>query len=156
MKLHLIRHAKTLQPEMNERDFDRHLMEKGKRQAKALGIYLSERLVSSEVWCSDAVRTRETLTILEEKCKFLTVTYMNDLYLCSAKTFLSKLWIDNSGEDLVIVGHNFGISDLAAYFLEEDIELRTGEYICIDFGNYKRSETSKGLGKLYDRWRFED
>lgn len=156
MKLHLIRHAKTLQPEINERDFNRHLMEKGKRQAKALAKYLDELSVSCEVWCSEAVRTRETLTILQQKCKFSSVTYMNDLYLCSAKTFLEKLWRDNSEEDLIIVGHNFGISDLAAYFLEEDIELRTGEYICIDFGNYKRNETSKGLGRLYDRWRFDN
>lgn len=156
MKLHLIRHAKTLQPEINERDFDRHLMEKGKRQAKALSEYLSERSVSFEVWCSEAVRTRETLAVLEEKSKFSNVTYMNDLYLCSAQTFLEKLWRDNSVEDLIIVGHNFGISDLASYFLEQDIELRTGEYICIDFGNYSRNETSKGLGKLYDRFRYKE
>lgn len=156
MKLHLIRHAKTLQPEINERDFDRHLMEKGKRQAKALAKYLDEHSISCEVWCSEAVRTRETLTLLQEKCKFSSVTYMNDLYLCSAKTFLEKLWRDNSVEDLIIVGHNFGISDLASYFLEEDNELRTGEYICIDFGNHSRNETSKGLGKMVDRWRFEE
>jgi len=156
MKIHLIRHAKTLQPEFNERDFDRHLMEKGKRQAIALGDYLNSKGVSCEVWCSESVRTKETLELIKEKCNLPDTIYLLDLYLCSKSTFLEKLWKDKSNEDLIIVGHNFGISDLAIYFLDDEIELRTGEYICIDFGNYARNETSNGLGKLSDRWRFEE
>lgn len=156
MKLHLIRHAKTLQAEFNERDFNRHLMEKGKDQAEALGEYLNNQNISCAVWCSEATRTKETLVILQKKCQFSEITYSTDLYLCSKRTFLEKLWLDKSNEDLIIVGHNFGISDLATYFLNEDIEMRTGEYLCIDFGNYARNETSNGLGKLLNRWRFEE
>lgn len=156
MKLHLIRHAKTLQAEFNEQDFDRHLMKKGKSQANAMGDYLNKRGISCEVWCSEATRTKETLALIKEKCNLTKVSYSTDLYLCSKRTFLEKLWKDNSTEDLIIIGHNFGISDLAIYFLDREIELRTGEYICIDFENYSRNETSGGLGKLLDRWRFEE
>lgn len=155
MKLHLIRHAKTLQAEQHEKDVDRHLAEKGKLQARALGEYLNKNNISAEVWCSEANRTKETLKILESNCDFPKTIYSIDLYLCSKKTFLEKLWKDNSVEDLIIVGHNFGISDLATYFLNEEIELRTGEYICIDFEGYKRNETSNGMGKLNDRWRLK-
>lgn len=154
MKLHLVRHAKTLQPEPNERDFDRHLMEKGKRQAQALGSYLFKHHVFCDVWCSEANRTVETLEILKEKCQFKTISYFRELYLCPKETFLDKMWKDTSKEDLLIVGHNYGISDVASYFTDEYIDLRTGEYICIDFGDYGRNESSKGLGKTLDRWRY--
>lgn len=156
MKLHLIRHAKTFQATFNENDFNRRLMEKGISQAHALADYLKNKSINCEVWCSEATRTKETFTILNKKCNFKKVTYFNELYLCSKRTFLELLWQDSSKEDLIIVGHNFGISDLATYFLNEEIELRTGEYIGIDFENYARNETSNGLGKLIDRWRFEN
>ena len=156
MKLHLIRHAKTLQATFNENDFNRRLMKKGISQAQALSVYLKGKSISCEVWCSEATRTKETFAILNEKCNFKNITYLNELYLCSKRTFLELLWQDSSEEDLIIIGHNFGISDLANYFLQEDLEMRTGEYICIDFGNHSRNETSNGLGRLMDRWRFEE
>lgn len=156
MKIHLIRHAKTLQASFNEHDFNRHLMEKGILQANALANHLKSNSIECEVWCSDAVRTKETLAILAQKCNFKNVVFSSDLYLCSKRTFLELLWKDISNEDLIIVGHNYGISDLATYFLNEEIELRTGEYICIDFGKYARNETSNGLGIMVDRWRHED
>jgi len=156
MKLHLIRHAKTLQAKLNENDFDRQLLGKGILQANALADHLKSNSINCAVWCSEATRTKETLALLEKKCSFKNITYFNELYLCSKRTFLELLWQDPSKEDLIIIGHNFGISDLATYFLNEDIELRTGEYLCIDFGNYARNETSNGLGKQIDRWRFEN
>ena len=155
MKLHLIRHAKTLQATFNENDFNRRLMEKGISQAHALADYLKNKSINCEVWCSEATRTKETFTILNKKCNFKKVAYFSELYLCSKRTFLELLWQDISDQDLIIIGHNFGISDLANYFLNEDLEMRTGEYICIDFVNYARNETSNGLGKMNDRWRLE-
>jgi phosphohistidine phosphatase len=155
MKLHIIRHAKTLQASLNENDFNRRLMERGILQANSLADYLKSKSISCDVWCSEANRTRETLVILNEKCDFQKIEFFNELYLCSKRTFLELLWQDASDEDLIIVGHNFGISDLASYFLNDEIELRTGEYICIDFGKSARNETSNGLGEMTDRWRFE-
>ena len=49
------------------------------------------------------------------------------------KTYLKLIWQENHPDDLVLIGHNFGISDLANYFLDNQIELRTAEYICIEF-----------------------
>ena len=156
MKLHLIRHAKTLQASFNENDFNRRLMKHGIFQADSLADYLKSKSISCDVWCSEAIRTKETLAIINEKCAFKKIEYYNELYLCSKRTFLELLWQDASNEDLIIVGHNFGISDLASYFLNDEIELRTGEYICVDFGKSARNETSNGLGEMIDRWRFED
>lgn len=155
MKLHLIRHAKTHQAGYNENDFNRRLMEKGIQQSIELGKYLKANSISAEVWCSEAVRTKETLAIIQKECDWQDVTFSRDLYLCSKRTFLERLWKDSSNDDLIIVGHNFGISDLASYFLDSPIELRTGEYIGIDFENFSRNQTSNGIGNLIDRWRFE-
>ncbi len=154
MKLHLIRHAKALQPVLNENDFDRALADRGIKQATALGAYLKEKNVTCEVWCSDAVRTRETLAIIEQQNKFDSITFFDEFYLCSKETFLEKLWLDSSAKDVIIVGHNFGISDLANYFLDDMLEMRTCEYICIEFKTEKRNETSRDAGVIVDRWTF--
>lgn len=154
MKLHLIRHAKALQAVSNENDFDRALAEHGKKQAAALGNYLKEKNVACEVWCSDAKRTVETLQVLEEHNKFKSTTFFNEFYLCPKEFFLEKLWTSSSTEDVIIVAHNFGISDLANYFLDDVIEMRTCEYICIEFSTDKRNETSRDAGIIIDRWKF--
>ena len=156
MKLHLIRHAKTLQALPDENDFDRALAEHGKRQAASLAEYLKEKIVSCEVWCSQARRTKETYDILEKAGNsFRTITYFNEFYLCSKDAFLEKLWMDNSTEDVMIIGHNFGISDLANYFLDDMLEMRTCEYICIEFEAHRRNETSRETCVIVDRWKYD-
>ena len=155
MKLHLIRHAKALQPELNQHDFKRSLSDRGKQQAKALGKYLNDKGLTSEVWCSDAVRTKQTLEIIGLENRFEKITFFNEFYLCPKQTFLEKLWLDDSEKDIVIVGHNFGISDLANYFLDDVIEMRTCEYLCIEFKTEKRNETSRDTGMIVDRWKYD-
>lgn len=155
MKIHLVRHGKAERNSESGRDFDRTLAPKGTAQSELVGEYLRSKGISpeTEVWCSDAKRTRETLGGLRSAIPFKNVTYDQDLYLCSVKTFLEKLWRSDSDKDLIIVGHNFGISDLAEYFTEEAIEMKTGEYVEITFVLNERKATSKGSGSISDRYR---
>lgn len=153
MKLHLLRHAKTDQWSVTGRDFDRRLLPKGIAQSNVLGEHLPGMNVQ-QVWCSSAVRTRETLSILQHYQSFKDVQYSDGLYLCSREDLLKSLWNHKQSGDVFIIGHNFGISDLATYLTDEHIELRTCEYICIEFAGAKSwAETSGGTGDIRYRYR---
>ncbi|MGJ8661182.1 MAG: SixA phosphatase family protein [Bacteroidota bacterium] len=154
MKLHLIRHAKTEQSSQTGKDFDRKLMHRGQKQSLELNQFLSNQdFKNTTVLCSSAVRTKETLSYLTDNFKNENCFYNKDLYLCSLQNYLDLLWKQGHGNDLVLIGHNFGISDLANYFLDDLIELRTAEYLLITFPFDKWSETSKATGSLSLRYR---
>ena len=68
---------------------------------------------------------------------------------------LEQLWNNTQESEILIVGHNFGISDLLNYYTGETILLGTCEYVCIDFGALKISESSKETGTISNQFRPE-
>ena len=151
MKLHLIRHANAQFPK-ETLDIERFLSTKGQEEAKQLAVFLSGKNLPDEVWCSAAQRTKETLSYVEKQHSFSVKKELNELYLCSKDLYLKKLWGSDLNVDLLIVGHNFGISDLASYFTGELLLMETAEYICIDFGDLSLNESSKETGVIIDRF----
>jgi phosphohistidine phosphatase len=154
MKLYLLRHAKTDQFSESGKDFDRKLLEKGKRQANVLALYFkSKSFQPSAIFCSSSARTRQTLSIIKKLVSFDSeIKYVDDLYLCEKEFLLSFLCQQNHKEDIFIIGHNNGISDFAGYLLNDFIDLSTSEFLCIDFQLDSWNEVSKGLGSLCDRF----
>ncbi len=152
LQLHLLRHAKTEQFSPTGKDFDRFLMKKGLRQREDLKQFFKTVPNIEHVWCSSAKRTRETLEVLEG---LPSPQFFDDLYLCSHKMMLKMLWESKLEGDILIVGHNFGISDLVNYFCDTDIELRTGQYACISFDCDSWAETFRGTGTIAQLYRPE-
>lgn len=150
MKLYLLRHAKTNQQSPTGKDFDRRLLPKGHAQCALMQRHL-EVTQEVHILCSSAQRTRETLKGID--LSNMDVEFRDDLYLCSRETLLHAIWECQSDKDLMIIGHNFGISDLAEYLLEGYIEMRTCELLVFDFEINTWQEVSKGLGELTDRYR---
>ena len=155
MKLHLLRHGKTQQQSSTGRDYDRELNQKGVVQCQLLSDYFKKMNLQCETWCSTAKRTRQTLTHATKGLDLSKIVMRDDFYLCSRQTLLEALWEQAGSDDLLIIGHNYGISDLATYLLDEHVELRTGGYICIDFGDFRWEEVSRGLGTIADQYRPE-
>ncbi len=153
MKLHLLRHGKTHQASPTGRDYDRELNEKGIIQCQLMGEYFESAKVECETWCSSAKRTRGTYTEVLKKANLSKVSMREDLYLCSRDHFLKSLWARVGNDDLLIVGHNFGISDLATYLADVHIELQTGGYVCLEFSGLDWSEISRGTGTIVDQYR---
>lgn len=155
MKLHLVRHGKAEISSDSGKDFDRRLAPKGIAQSQLLGKHLLNHGIKDAiiVLCSDAARTRQTLQELKNELGLNNISYFKDLYLCSKEHLLDLLWSLNHGEDLLLVGHNFGISDLGQYLVDEFIELKTGEYLCIEFEAQNWNETSMGTGTISHRYR---
>ncbi len=155
MKLYLLRHAKTQPTSKTGRDFDRCLALKGHLQGEELKTFFLQITPNCDVWCSSAMRTRETLDFLLPNSSFKEITYSEDIYLCSAQTYLKKIWSKSDTNDLMIVGHNFGISDLAGYLSDEQITMKTGQLIVLKFEADSWMETSRGTGAIIANYRPE-
>jgi phosphohistidine phosphatase SixA len=78
---------------------------------------------------------------------------VDELYLGDRESYLRIIWDLKHDKDLMIVGHNEGISDFASYLLDQEIHLKTGHYLCIEFDAKKWNETSKGTGEIVTNFR---
>ena len=153
MKLHLLRHAKTERHADSMQDFDRKLVLRGVEQSKDMAKYLENKVAGLDCFCSDATRTQETYHYLSERIKMGQLHLRHELYLTSYRDYLALLWRNNEKKDLLLIGHNFGISDLAGYLIDEEVELRTCEYMCIEFDVEEWLHTSRATGSLIDHYR---
>lgn len=152
MLLHIIRHGKTNQESPTGSDYDRMLLPKGNAQSDLLGDYVkpSGKCIA---YCSSAKRTVQTFEIANKYWGLKHVNFQEDLYLCSRDHLLKLINNQAHHEELMIVGHNFGISDLVSYLTEDALELRTGEYIALEFDLENWSEVSRGTAIVRDRYR---
>jgi len=153
MLLHLIRHADASPSNPLTGDKFRDLSPFGQKQIAVLAEHLYTRLNEVEVWCSGANRTMQTQQILANTITFGKLSIHEQMYLCTMQTFIRQLDTDISAKDLIIIAHNFGISDLMAYYTDDLAELQTAEYVCIEFDGFSRNELSQGTGTIIDRYR---
>ena len=154
MKLHLLRHAKTDQNSLTGKDFDRKLLKKGKDQSEEMGKYFKKQNFNpSKIICSTAARTRETITIIQTEQKFNSkIEYVDEIYLAEKEKIFSIISNISEGEDVFIIGHNNGLSDLASYLVDDFIDLSTCDFVTIQFKMDTWEEISKGLGVVIDRY----
>jgi phosphohistidine phosphatase len=122
----LVRHAKT-EASHASGDHARALVERGQRDAKALGAWLKdETLLPDLVLCSTAVRARQTLTHM---CITLPTQLSDNLYLAEAEELLATLSMcDDAHADMMLIGHNPGLHALVVALMrdathEEDVHL---------------------------------
>jgi len=150
MLLHILRHAKTDQFSESGNDFDRKLLPKGISQATQMGLFLNQNQIDPNyVFCSSAKRTRQTLSVIEKNHSFSNgIIYLDDLYLCEKEQLLALLWNQEHQDDILIIGHNNGISDFVNYLTDVFVDMRTCELITIFFSESNWKEVSKGLGVL--------
>ena len=154
MNLFLVRHAKTEKIAVSGKDFERELAEKGRLQAEILNNFITKYDFDDvDIWCSDAVRTKQTLSYFDTQFPSTNIEFKNELYLASATEVKELIWNTESDKDLLVIGHNEGISDIASYFLGEDIHLKTATFIQISFEAKSRQEWSADLGKIQTIFR---
>ncbi|MGI9328701.1 MAG: SixA phosphatase family protein [Pseudomonadales bacterium] len=114
--LWIIRHAKSSWADPQQRDFDRGLNARGRRDGERLRDYLAQLPNSPTwLWCSSARRALDTaayvgagFAIAEHQCVTL-----DDLYHASASAVLDVLQgTPNEVESVAVVAHNPGLTDL--------------------------------------------
>jgi phosphohistidine phosphatase len=111
-RLDLLRHAKSSWDDPDLDDHDRPLNGRGRRAAAQIGRYLLPRSIAL-VLCSTAVRTRQTLELLQLD-GHPQVRFEPELYGAGAGELLDRLQrIDPDIADVLVIGHNPGMHDLA-------------------------------------------
>jgi phosphohistidine phosphatase len=149
MLLYLIRHASAKNSSVSGKDFDRCLTKEGIKQSKQLGVYLADSTFSfNEIYVSSSQRTRETAKYaLDPK---MDVKYDDSLYLPNSKQLLKFINKLETGSNLLIVGHNEGISNLASYLTNQYIGLNTANAVIIEFECINSNEISGETGRVID------
>lgn len=113
-RLLLLRHARASWPQPGAQDFDRSLTESGRENAAELALKMAESgLLPDSVLCSSALRAAETWQILAAKCPGVPVTYSKSLYTGDVNAYLTLIQSMENSENLLIVGHNPMLEDLA-------------------------------------------
>tara|TARA_Y100000991_G_scaffold81463_1_gene61495 strand:+ start:12915 stop:13397 length:483 start_codon:yes stop_codon:yes gene_type:complete len=146
LKLYLVRHANALESSLG--DYERALSEKGKNQCIELKnfIVLKEIDLNNKVYCSAAKRTKGTHSLIFNRSK--KVSFHKSLYLASSNDLLAFLCSLQSKEDIFLIGHNNGLSDLASYLTGKSVGMKTAACVEIDFPFQNSKFISKGTGEI--------
>lgn len=148
MNLYLLRHAHTEKAKGNTTDFERQIDEKGQEQLTEMKGYLKENYadVPFQVYCSPATRTKTTFQNVKTAMNVVHEEYVHELYLPSRDNLLHFLWnADQKTDDVMIIAHNNGISEIASYLLNQSTMLPTCGLVVLTFeGINKLSEISQG------------
>ena len=115
LDLLLIRHAKSDWGTPAQSDHDRPLNQRGRHDAPRMGRWIVRQgLVPLEVLCSDAARTRETLTLmLPHWAPAPRVSHHRELYHATPEEMIEVLEQAETSR-VALIGHNPGIGLLAA------------------------------------------
>ncbi|MEX1191457.1 MAG: histidine phosphatase family protein [Brumimicrobium sp.] len=156
MKLFVLRHAKTERQSSSGKDFDRDINQKGFSQLGLMSNYLKDNYFenSFRVFCSSAERTRTTFNEIKDNLNYDKVTFHSDIYLPSLQELLLFIWKQNvSNSDILLIGHNDGLSDLCNYISDDNYLLPTCGLVVFDFPEFSNSnQISENTGVELDRY----
>jgi phosphohistidine phosphatase len=112
--LELLRHAKSSWADPEIADHERPLNRRGRSAAALVGRHLcSEGPLPDLVLCSTAVRTRQTLELLD-LADHVEVLFEDRLYAAGPGALLARLrMIPASVRTTLVIGHNPGLEELA-------------------------------------------
>lgn len=106
--LHLLRHAKAVEDQIDGTDHARPLAKRGQKAMKALAEHLAESgFKVDRVFCSTALRTRETYDLLAPALGKAGIAYRDRLYLVDAADLLDFIQsLPDAADSVMIIGHN--------------------------------------------------
>ncbi|MDH5274896.1 MAG: histidine phosphatase family protein [Gammaproteobacteria bacterium] len=152
-QLTLLRHAKSAWDDPATKDRDRPLNERGERDAPLMGQRLRARNARPTLFMtSPAVRARRTAQIVAHELGYPAefLQYEKDLYLASAKQIIAVLARQaSSNRDIVVCGHNPGITALANRLTGAAIDnIPTAGIVIIGLDLERWADLDKAEGEL--------
>ncbi len=113
----LTRHAKSDWSNLNQRDFDRALNERGLHDAPMMGKRLAKRdMTIDQIIASTAKRTEQTALLVAAEINYNPerIMWVDKLYHASASTIENVLLeSDDCFNTILLVCHNNGVTDFA-------------------------------------------
>ncbi|NBX04303.1 MAG: histidine phosphatase family protein [Alphaproteobacteria bacterium] len=160
--LYILRHAKAEVGLPTQDDFDRALAPRGVSDAATLAAHMAKNhLLPELVWCSSAVRTRQTLASMQENFTAPPPAELKDkLYNASAGEILTLL--SSAPEEvssLMVIAHNPGVHQLALKLAKTGddkhldtlaIKYPTCSLTVVEFANAAWRDLAVSHGKLVE------
>ena len=164
-RIMLIRHGKAEMPRIGGNDFERALIQRGVRNAEAVGQFMqSHKMLPSLALVSPALRTRQTYELMSAGWNHPPrVIYEDKLYEVSADTLLSLIFEHGrEAESVAVIGHNPSLVVLLTHFVGlVDGEIKLGYFptCCvadIGFDAAKIGDIDPAVGRLLSLVRVRD
>lgn len=120
--IHILRHAHSSWAVPGQRDHQRILDDRGRVDAASLADKLRDMNVAvGSVVCSTAVRARQTLDLVRNALPAeVPVRFSDDLYALGAEAYRAEIMAFQEPGELLLVGHNPTIEDLAMSLCDGD------------------------------------
>ena len=169
-RLFLLRHAKAQPADGGTEDFDRTLMLSGMQDAGAMARYLRKTGYQIDmILCSSSARTTQTAELVLHEMP-TEIEYRDNLYLAEpAKIAAAVRGAPAQVTNLMVVGHNPGIEELAARLAREPVRRKerarhealeekfpTSALAILDFEVGRWRDVAEASGKLIDFVRPKD
>ncbi len=124
----LIRHADTLQVVGRQSDIERELTQRGQQQGQHMREHLANTNLpdSTQVLCSPAVRTRQTLQAClpaASNVKFIEEIYA--AYTGDLLNLINEHFVQGSNS-IVVVGHNPSLDSIVRWLGQNDVDAIRG------------------------------
>lgn len=127
----LLRHGKSSYPDGVD-DHDRPLNGRGEREAPIAGRLIAEALptgaVVDEALVSSATRAQQTWELVRESVTPRATRTLPELYLATRSELLNVVNALPVSDVVIIVGHNEGLEELAAWLTGTPVVLTTSTY----------------------------
>ena len=151
--LYLVRHAKTQQESIDNRDFSRELSDRGIRDASLIGAYCKDHEHEVDmIISSPAARAIATAELMATQMDYqLDNIHTNEeLYMASVRTFLKLInQLKDEWENVMITSHNPGVTYLGEYISGAEVgNMPTGSVMKIAFKTDYWAEISQNTGEL--------
>lgn len=140
-RLYLLRHGKSSWDNIDIKDFDRPLNERGNIETKEMGKYMLKMdYIPDFIISSSAKRTRETLDNIIKEINYTgEIKILDELYL--ATSFEIKNQIEKIDSDsLLVIGHNPGLETLLGDLVSGYYTMKTSHLAVIDLEEKKLLE----------------
>jgi phosphohistidine phosphatase len=150
-RLYLIRHAKSSRDDPDLTDFERPLNKRGKEEVPVMGKRLKKSKIYLDlILSSPAKRALKTAKIIAKELGFPKKHIVTDdaLYNASVTSLLNSIWnIDDAFQQVMLFGHNPGLTELAQYLTNVRIDnIPTCGIVCVDFDVHSWKKVGEGQG----------
>jgi phosphohistidine phosphatase len=128
----LLRHAEARLALPGETDFERPLTRKGEADAARVGQELTAEFFT-QVLCSPSLRTRQTLALARGGgLRLGEIDFDSSIYEASAGDLLLLLEAYFDEPNLLIIGHNPAIEQIASMLSKKRVLLRPGDWVMVE------------------------
>jgi phosphohistidine phosphatase len=106
--LHLLRHAKAVEDQVDGTDHARPLAKRGIKAMEGLAEHLTAaKFKVDRVFCSSAQRTRETCELIAPALGKANIVYRDRLYLVDAADLMDFIQsLPDNADAVMLIGHN--------------------------------------------------